>query len=220
MTGTDTPDTLGGCTPNVSDDGRSSQPDAESSHRPAWEPERQVGILRACVLTLFQVLLRPNDTFQRFPASGSVALAAGFSAATLCGAAAMSWMMDIATRGAPVHVVGFVARVIPWMLIPFVAAGVLHGLLRVARLGAKGGTLTLRVMCYGVGAWAPLMWIPYVGVIAGLTWTAYVTSVALRHAHGIDGLRTSVVTIMALPLIAATALTLEYVAIAILRGLI
>ncbi len=143
----------------------------------------------------------------------------GFCGVTLAGASAAAWLMDMATRGSPVSVVGLAARVIPWMLIPVVAAGVLHGLLRVARLGPKGWVLTLRVMCYVVGAWAPLMWIPYVGAIVGLTWTAYVTSVALRHTHGIDGLRTSVVTAMALPLIAATVLTLEYVVILCLRRL-
>ncbi len=131
----------------------------------------------------------------------------------------MSWLTDVATHVGRVEFSSLAVRLVPWMLIPILAAAVLHGLLKVARLGAKRWTLTFRVMCYVVGAWAPLMWIPYAGVLVGLTWLAYVTSVALRHTHGIDGLRTSVVTLMALPLIATTTFTVEYLVILCLRAI-
>jgi hypothetical protein len=178
-----------------------------------------MGAARAYALTLFQVSMRPNDTFRRLPTAGSIAPAFTFCAVALSAASGLSWVLDMATRGTPISAAGLAARLIPWLLIPVIASAVLHGLLKVARLGAGRWTLTFRVMCYVVGAWAPLMWIPYVGAVVGLTWTAYVTSVALHHTHGIDGLRTSVVTIMALPLIAAVALTVEYVVMLCLRGL-
>lgn len=174
-----------------------------------------MGAGRAYALTLFQVLGLPNETFRRLPAVGSALRAYGFCAASLAAAVALSLGLEAVRLGAPPDAITWAARAVAWMPAPVVATAILHGLLRVARLPTRGRRMTFRAMCYVVGACATVMWIPYAGPLFGVTWGVYVTSVALHHAHGIDGLRTSVITLMGAPLAVAVMLTLDYVAVAV-----
>lgn len=164
-----------------------------------WPPAKGESILRAFSDTWTGAALRPGDFFRRMPEHGTVrtALLYYVPLGILVAGATLFWALVAGPTDADREVVlgevplaGPMNPLVEFLLSPllllaslFIAAGVVHLLLRMFGGANRSFGFTTRVFAYAYSPQA-LGIIPVVGTVVGFIWMVGVAIIGLRAGHG------------------------------------
>lgn len=182
------------------------QPAAGRSKIP-WEERGSLGFFTGLFRTAREVLFRPSDFFRKMPVSGGLTDPLLFALITGMTGLMFLYVWDIllhnsiqdfmtpemkAAAGRTIFGGGAVssagAVLTPFMLIVclFLASGMLHLFLSMAR-GAKAGfEATFRVVGYGMSPFL-FMIIPYCGALITQVWMVVLAIIGIKEAHETTG---------------------------------
>lgn len=186
---------------------------------PAWERKAELGFFSAFLETTQQVLLRPQETFERLFVGGGFmtptlyAIIGGTIAAIANGIynlllnLVMGGMGATASGSSSAYMLGqgvggvvglilvvFLAPILV-LLVTFIGAGIYH--LMLMMLGVKGDfEVTYRVHTYAYGASVLLGLVPFCGTYIGIIWGMVAAIIGLSKAHKIETWKGAVAVIV------------------------
>ncbi|MFT5232662.1 MAG: hypothetical protein ACI9UK_002279 [Candidatus Krumholzibacteriia bacterium] len=173
---------------------------------PPWERRERFGFLNGLYLTIKDVLFAPRQFFHRMPTQIGLREPLYFAIVLGVIAAFFAWMWSLTGSSLQMLVsdnfdevfaepfkafVFFLTSPITIVMLVFLKAGLLHGLLTVLGGNKLGFEATFRVAAYGEAA-GILALVPACGSVIGLVWTIVVTVIGLYSIHDTEPWRAAV----------------------------
>jgi len=182
---------------------------------PAWEPRKELGLVKALTETWKEVLFKPRVSFPRMKTRGgfvapllfclTMMVIAIFSSTitVLIYDPLLSWVGFPPASMHPLSPMAWVMRVPRFFLVAiplalglsFLNAGIMHLSLALFKGTSKSYEATYRVSCYCYSNFIFTL-VPYVGDIVATIWSAVSTIIGLSKVHRTEGWRAAAAVLL------------------------